>query len=61
MRQGQPAAALPLIEQGLGLACRLEEPHLTARLLSARSHATYAAGDPAGAARDQAESLRLFR
>jgi hypothetical protein len=34
---------------------------LTARLLSARSFASYVAGDDAGAARDAAESLRLFR
>jgi predicted ATPase/DNA-binding CsgD family transcriptional regulator len=60
LRQGQPGA-LPLIEQGLGLARRLQEPHLTARLLSARSYATYAAGDPAAAARDTAEALRLSR
>ena len=61
LRQGQPGAALPLIEQGLGLARRLGELHLTARLLSARAYATYVAGDPAGAARDHAEALRLFR
>jgi predicted ATPase/DNA-binding CsgD family transcriptional regulator len=60
LRQGQPGA-LPLIEQGLGLARRLQEPHLTGRLLSARSYATYAAGDPAVAARDTAEALRLSR
>ena len=61
MRQGQPGAALPLIEQGLGLARRLGEPHLTARLLSARAYATNVEGDPAGAARDNAEALRLSR
>ena len=60
LRQGQPGA-LPLIESGLGLARRLREPHLTARLLFARSYATYAAGDPAGAARDTTEALRLAR
>jgi len=60
LRQGQPGA-LPLIEQGLDLARRLGELHLTARLLSARSYATYAEGDPAGAARDTAEGLRLSR
>src|SRR6516165_298959 len=60
LRQGQPGA-LPLIEQGLDLARRLGEFHLTARLLSARSYATYAEGDPAGAARDTAEGLRLSR
>jgi ATP/maltotriose-dependent transcriptional regulator MalT len=61
LRQGQPGAALPLIESGLGLARRLADPHLTGRLLSARSYATYVAGDHAGAARDAAESLRMFR
>jgi predicted ATPase/DNA-binding CsgD family transcriptional regulator len=60
LRRGQPGA-LPLIEQGLDLARRLGELHLTARLLSARSYATYAEGDPAGAARDTAEALRLSR
>ena len=49
LRQGQRDAALPLIESGLGLARRLGEPHLTARLLSGRAHASYAAGDDAGA------------
>jgi predicted ATPase/DNA-binding SARP family transcriptional activator len=61
LRQGQPGAALPVIESGLGLARRLGEPHLTGRLLAARSYTTYVAGDDAGAARDAAESLRLFR
>jgi predicted ATPase/DNA-binding CsgD family transcriptional regulator len=60
VRQGQPGAALPLIEQGLGLA-RLGEPHLTARLLSARSYATHVAGDPAAAIRDTAEALQVSR
>src|SRR5262249_55663336 len=60
LRQGEPDAALPLIESGLGLARRLGEAHLTGRLLSARSFATYVAGDDAGAARDAAGSLRLF-
>jgi predicted ATPase/DNA-binding CsgD family transcriptional regulator len=60
LRQGQPDAALPLIESALGLA-RLGEPHLTARLLAARSYAMYVARDHAGAARDAAESLRLSR
>src|SRR5262249_21778705 len=36
LRQGQPSAALPLIEQGLALARSLAEPHLTARVLTAR-------------------------
>ena len=58
---GQKDAALPLIERGLGLARCLGEPHLTARLLSARSFALDVEGNPAGAARDAAESLRLFR
>jgi predicted ATPase/DNA-binding CsgD family transcriptional regulator len=58
--QGQPGA-LPLIEQGLGLARRLGELHLTARLIAARAYATNAAGDHAGAARDVTEALRLFR
>ena len=62
LRQGQPGAALPLIEQGMGLARRLREPpHLTGRLFSARAYAANAEGDPAGAARDVAEALRLFR
>jgi predicted ATPase/DNA-binding CsgD family transcriptional regulator len=69
LRQGQPGAALPFIEPGLDLARRLGEPHLTARLLSARAYATYSDGDPAehgdggsaGAVRDAAEALRLFR
>jgi predicted ATPase/DNA-binding CsgD family transcriptional regulator len=62
LRQGQRDAALPLIEQGLGLARRLGELHLTARLLSARSYATYAEEeDHAGAVRDTAEALWLFR
>jgi DNA-binding CsgD family transcriptional regulator len=61
IRQGQPRAAVPLIEQGLSLARRLGEPHLTGRLLFARSYSTYVAGDPGGAARDAAEALRLFR
>jgi predicted ATPase/DNA-binding CsgD family transcriptional regulator len=61
MRQGQPGAALPLIEQGLNLSRRLGELHQTARLFSARAYATNAAGDPARAARDVAEALRLFR
>ena len=61
LRQGQPGAALPLIEQGLDLARRLQEPNLTGRLLSVRSFALDVGGDPAGAARDAAESLRLFR
>ena len=61
LSQGQPGAALPLIDQGLSLARRLGEPHLTGRLLSARSYATDVEGDHAGAAPDAAESLRLFR
>ena len=61
LRQGQPGAALPLIESGLGLARRLGEPHLTGLLLSARSFALNIGGNPATAARDAAESLRLFR
>ncbi len=61
LRQGQPGAALPLIESGLSLARRLGEPQLTGRLLSVRSSAANAAEDQAGAARDMAEALRLFR
>ena len=61
VRQGQPGAALPLIESGLGLARRLGQPHLTACLLSVRASATNAQGDHAGAARDAAEALRLSR
>ena len=61
VRQGQPGAALPLIEQGLGLAPRFGEPRMTARLLSALAHATNLEGDPASAARDNAEAaLRIF-
>jgi predicted ATPase/DNA-binding CsgD family transcriptional regulator len=60
-RQGQPDAALPLIESGLGLARRLGNPLLTARLLYARSLAAYVAGDQAGAARYAAEALPLSR
>ena len=60
LRQGQTGAALPLIEQGLGLAQRLGEPHLTARLISARSYAAYVVGDPASV-RDAAKALPLFR
>jgi predicted ATPase len=58
LRQGQPGAALPLIEQGLSLARRLREARLTALLLSARSHAVDLGGDHAAAARDAAEALR---
>jgi predicted ATPase/DNA-binding CsgD family transcriptional regulator len=61
VNQGHPGAALPLIESGLALARRLGEVHLTARLLSVRFTAAYVAGDHAGAARDAAEALRLFR
>jgi len=61
LHQGQPGAALPLIESGLDLADRLGELHLTARLLSARAYATNFAGDHAGAARDGLQSLQLFR
>src|SRR5262249_59301761 len=39
LHQGQPHAALPLIESGLDLARRLGELHLTARLLNAPSYA----------------------
>jgi predicted ATPase/DNA-binding CsgD family transcriptional regulator len=60
LRQGQ-AGALPLIQQGLGLARQLGEPHLTGRLLSARCYAGYVNGDVADAARDAAEALPLFR
>ena len=59
--QGDPGAALPLIERGLGLARRLGEPLLTSRLLSTRSYAAYVAGDHASAVRDAAEALRLSR
>jgi predicted ATPase/DNA-binding CsgD family transcriptional regulator len=60
LRQGQPGAALPLIEQGLALT-RLKQPHLTACLLSARGFAAYAEEDNAGAVRDAAQALQLFR
>jgi predicted ATPase/DNA-binding CsgD family transcriptional regulator len=62
LRQGSVGAALPLIESGLGLARRLgEPPHRTADLLSVRSVAAYSGGDYSAAARDAAESLRLYR
>jgi predicted ATPase/DNA-binding CsgD family transcriptional regulator len=61
VRQGQRGDALAVIEWGLGLARRLGEPHLTARLLAARASATYGAGDTVGGARDAAEALQLFR
>ena len=61
VRQGQQDAALPLIGRGLGLARRLGQPHLTARLLFTRAHAVYVAGDHEGAARDAEQSARLFR
>jgi len=61
VRQGQPGAAVPLIESGLGLARRLQDPHLTGHVLAGRSYVTYVAGDPAGAARAVAEALRMFR
>ena len=53
--------ALSLIDQGLGLARQLEEPQLTARLLAARAFALDVEGDHAGAARDAAESVLLYR
>ena len=61
LRQEQQHSALPLIEAGLDLARHLGEPHLTARLLSARAHATSVAGDHAGAVRVAAEAVWLFR
>ena len=61
LRLGQLDTALPLIEDGLDLASRLQKPHLTGRLLAARSVAMDASGDHAGAVRDAAGSLRLFR
>jgi predicted ATPase len=52
LRQREPGAARPLIERGLGLACRLGEPHLAGRLLSARAYAAILGGnDTAGARR----------
>jgi ATP/maltotriose-dependent transcriptional regulator MalT len=60
VRQGQPGAALRLIEQGLGLAHCLGEPHPTARLLPARACAANVEADPTGAGRDNAEAaLRI--
>ena len=50
-----------MIEEGLGLAHQLGEPHLTARLLAARAFAVDVEGDHTAAARDAAESLRLYR
>lgn len=61
VRQGQQAAALPLIERRLDLARRLGDPHLTARLLSVRSYAVDFGGDHPAAVRDAAESVTLFR
>ena len=61
LRQGQPGAAPPLIELGLSHARRVRAIHLTARLLSTRAYVTYINGDAAGAARDSAEALRLYR
>ena len=61
LRHGQPNTALPIIEQGLGLARRLREPNMTGRLLSVRAYATNAEGDYAGAARVADEALQLFR
>jgi predicted ATPase/DNA-binding SARP family transcriptional activator/class 3 adenylate cyclase len=61
LRQGQLAAALPVIETGLALTRRLGELRLAAELLIARTYATYIEGDPADAVRDAAEAVRLFR
>ena len=61
LRQGHQDAAVPLIDSGLGLAGRLGEPHLTGRLLSAGVLRHLRCGDDAGAGREAAESLRLFR
>jgi DNA-binding CsgD family transcriptional regulator len=61
LRQHRRDAALPMIEQGLGLARRVGEPRLIGRLLSVRSYAGYVQGDPGSAVRDAAEALRLFR
>jgi predicted ATPase/DNA-binding CsgD family transcriptional regulator len=61
LHQGQPGAALPLIESGLDLARHLGEPNLTALLLIGRSHALDLEGDQAGAARDALQSLQLYR
>ncbi len=61
LRHGQPDTALPIIDQGLGLARRLREPNLTGRLLAVRAYAANALGDSAGAASDTGEALQLFR
>jgi predicted ATPase/DNA-binding CsgD family transcriptional regulator len=61
VRLGRPGAALALIESGLGVARRLGAPRPIACLLSVRASATNAQRDHAGAARDAAEALRLFR
>jgi predicted ATPase/DNA-binding CsgD family transcriptional regulator len=61
VRQGQPGAALPLVESGLGLAGRLGEAHLIGRLLAVRSYARDAQGDPTAGVRDTAEAARRFR
>jgi ATP/maltotriose-dependent transcriptional regulator MalT len=61
MHQGQPGAALPLVESRLDLARRLGEPYLTAGLLSVRGAVANAEGDARGAARHTAEAVRLYR
>ena len=60
LRQGQPRAALPVIESGLRLAHRLQ-PRIAADLLAVRSHALEYEGDHVGAARDAAKSVELCR
>jgi predicted ATPase/DNA-binding CsgD family transcriptional regulator len=60
LRQGQPGAALPLIEHALGLT-RPGKPHLTACLLSARAFAAYSEADRARATHDAAQALQIFR
>src|SRR5262249_27416058 len=61
LRRGQPGRALPFIESGLSLARQRKEPHVTARLLAARSFALDLQGDHAAAVRDARESVLLHR
>ena len=61
LRRGRPGRALPVIESGLSLARQQAEPHVTARLLAARSFALDLQGDHAAAVRDARESVLLHR
>jgi predicted ATPase/class 3 adenylate cyclase len=61
LRRGRPDQALPVIGSGLGLVGQQEDPHVTARLLAARSFALDLQGDHAAAAGDARESVQLHR